>query len=87
VRRLALAAYALVGAEGFARVDFLAGPDRVYLSEINTIPGFTEISLFPQVCAAAGIAMPALCARIVALAESRRAAKPASRLRPEDLPR
>jgi D-alanine-D-alanine ligase len=87
VRRLALAAYALVGAEGFARVDFLAGPDRVYLSEINTIPGFTEISLFPQVCAAAGIAMPALCARIVALAESRRIARPASRLRPEDLPR
>lgn len=87
VRRLALAAYALIGAEGFARVDFLVGPDRVYLSEINTIPGFTEISLFPQVCAAAGIPMPALCARIVGLAEARRAVRSARRLRPEDLPR
>ena len=87
VRGLALAAYALIGAEGFARVDFLAGPDRVYVSEINTIPGFTEISLFPQVCASAGIPMPALCARIVALAEERHASRPAARLRPEDLPR
>jgi D-alanine-D-alanine ligase len=87
VRGLALAAYALIGAEGFARVDFLVGPDRAYLSEINTIPGFTEISLFPQVCAAAGIPMPALCARIVALAEARHAARPTPRLRPEDLPR
>jgi len=87
VRRLALAAYALIGAEGFARVDFLAGPGGVYVSEINTIPGFTEISLFPQVCAAAGIPMPALCLRIVALAEARRAARPAARLRPGDLPR
>jgi D-alanine-D-alanine ligase len=87
VRRLALAAYALIGAEGFARVDFLADGGRVYVSEVNTIPGFTEISLFPQVCAAAGIPLPDLCARIVALAEERRAARPATRLRPADLPR
>ncbi len=87
VRRLALAAYALIGAEGFARVDFLVDGDRVYVSEVNTIPGFTEISLFPQVCAAAGMPMPALCTRIVTLAEERHAARRATHVRPGDLPR
>ena len=49
IREQAAAAYRAVGASGFARVDFLVQGGRVYLSEINTIPGFTPISLFPLV--------------------------------------
>ena len=88
-RRIAAAAVVLIGAEGMARVDFLQdrGSGRLYLNEINTIPGFTPISLFPRVVAAAGLAFPDLCARIVALAVERRAAVPGSRLTAKDLPR
>ena len=88
-RRIAAAAVVLIGAEGMARVDFLQdrGSGSLYLNEINTIPGFTPISLFPRVVAAAGLAFPDLCARIVALAVERRAAVPGSRLTAKDLPR
>jgi D-alanine-D-alanine ligase len=87
VRDLALIAYRTAGAAGFARVDFLLEGETVYLSEINTIPGFTEISLFPQMCAAGGLPMPALCDRIVRLAVERAAARTTPRLAPGDLPR
>jgi D-alanine-D-alanine ligase len=87
VRDLALAAYRVAGAAGFARVDFLLEGETVHLSEINTIPGFTEISLFPQMCAAGGLPMPVLCDRIVRLAVERAAARTIPRLAPEDLPR
>jgi D-alanine-D-alanine ligase len=87
VRELALAAYRVAGAAGFARTDFLLDGDVVYLSEINTIPGFTEISLFPQMCAAGGLSMPALCDRIVRLAVERAATRSVPRLTPADLPR
>ena len=88
-RRIAAAAFGLIGAEGLARVDFLQ--DRktgsLYLNEINTIPGFTPISLFPRMVAAGGLGFPDLCARIVALAQERHAAVPRHRLDPSDLPR
>ena len=51
--KLARDAYRAVGREGFARVDFLLAGDELYLSEINTIPGFTPISLFPTLPAEA----------------------------------
>jgi D-alanine-D-alanine ligase len=88
-RRIAAAAFELIGAEGLARVDFLQ--DRrtgsLYLNEINTIPGFTPISLFPMMMAAGGVPFADLCARIVTGAVERHAALPARRLRPPDLPR
>ena len=87
VRDLALTAYRTAGAAGFARVDFLLDGGTAYVSEINTIPGFTEISLFPRMCAAGGLPMPALCDRIVRLAVDRAAARTVPRLRPGDLPR
>ncbi len=87
IRDVALAAYRITGAAGFARVDFLLEGGTVHVSEINTIPGFTEISLFPQMCAAAGLAMPGLCDRIVRLAVERAARRPMTRLTPADLPR
>ena len=88
-RRIAGAAFRLIGGAGFARVDFLLERETgaLYLNEINTIPGFTPISLFPVVAAADGLPFAALCTRIVDLAIERRAAAPTRRLGPSDLPR
>lgn len=80
-------AYRAIGAEGFARVDFLLAGDEIYLSEINTIPGFTPISLFPTLPAAGGYDFAAVCLRIVDLARERHAARVRRVLGPEDLPR
>ncbi|HEX5590789.1 MAG TPA: D-alanine--D-alanine ligase family protein [Candidatus Limnocylindrales bacterium] len=87
LRKLARDAYRAVAAEGFARVDFLVRGDEAYLSEINTIPGFTAISLFPTMPAEAGLDFTAVCRRILELALERHAARAASRLTPADLPR
>jgi D-alanine-D-alanine ligase len=87
IRSLALDAYRAIGCEGFARVDFLLAGDRLYLNEINTIPGFTPISLFPQLAASGLGSFGAVCRRIVELAEERRASRVRSRLTPADLPR
>ena len=55
VRRLAVAAFEALDCEGLARVDFFVRPDAVLINEINTMPGFTPISLFPRMCAASGM--------------------------------
>ena len=80
-------AYRGIGAEGFARMDFLVAGEAVYLSEVNTIPGFTPISLFPTLPAEGGYTFAAVCVRIVELAQARHAARVSGRLRPGDLPR
>ncbi len=85
--KLARDAYRSLGAEGFARVDFLLAGDVIYLSEINTIPGFTPISLFPAMAAEGGYDFGAVCERIVALALERAAEPRGGPLRPADLPR
>ncbi|MBI2777546.1 MAG: D-alanine--D-alanine ligase [Chloroflexi bacterium] len=87
MRKLARDAYRSIGAAGFARVDFLLHGDRPYLSEINTIPGFTPISLFPTMPAEGGLDFTAVCRRVVELALERHAGRVAARLRPSDLPR
>jgi D-alanine-D-alanine ligase len=87
MQKLARDAYRSVGAEGFARVDFLVRDDGIFLSEINTIPGFTPIGLFPTLPAEAGLDFRAVCLRVIDLAIERHAARPAMRLRPDDLPR
>jgi D-alanine-D-alanine ligase len=87
ILKIARDAYRAIGAEGFARVDFLLDGSQPYLSEINTIPGFTPISLFPTLPAAAGLDFAAVCRRVVDLARERCADRPDRRLRPEDLPR
>ena len=87
IRQIALDAYRAVGCEGFARVDFLLAGDELYLNEINTIPGFTPISLFPQMAAAGLGSFAAVCRRIVELAEARQATRVGSRLTIADLPR
>ena len=54
VRELAEKAFRLIGAKGFARVDFFLNEDGIWLNEINTIPGFTSISMFPKLWKATG---------------------------------
>lgn len=68
LRELALAAYRAVDARGMARVDFLAVPDVVYLSEMNTIPGFTTTSMFPKQAELAGMTFGELVTRLIDLA-------------------
>jgi D-alanine-D-alanine ligase len=87
ILKIARDAYRAIGAEGFSRVDFLLQGDAIYLSEINTIPGFTPISLFPTMPAEGGYDFAAVCLRIVDLALDRHAHRVATRLAPTDLPR
>ncbi|MGZ9277144.1 MAG: D-alanine--D-alanine ligase family protein [Candidatus Limnocylindrales bacterium] len=79
--------YRAIGAEGFARVDFLMAGERIVVSEINTIPGFTPISLFPTMPAEGGHTFTDVCVRIVELAIERHASRPATHLGVGDLPR
>ena len=70
VRELALAAFRAIDARGMARVDFFleVGTGRIYLNEINTIPGFTRVSMYPMLWDASGVPFPELCDRLIALA-------------------
>jgi D-alanine-D-alanine ligase len=77
VRRLGLAAFQAVDAAGFARVDFFLekATGRLLVNEINTIPGFTSISMYPKLWAASGVPYPELLARLVTLGVERHAAR------------
>lgn len=70
-KELALAAHHALGCRGFSRVDFIVGRERIYILEVNTIPGMTSLSLFPDAARAAGIEFPQLVSRIVELALER----------------
>lgn len=87
MHKLARDVYRGIGAEGFARIDFLVAGERIVVSEINTIPGFTPISLFPTMPAEGGYTFLDVCRRIIDLALERHAARPGGRLTPSDLPR
>jgi D-alanine-D-alanine ligase len=87
ILKIARDAYRAIGATGFARVDFLLVGERIVLSEINTIPGFTPISLFPAMSSEGGYSFGSVCSRIVELGLARHAARAGRRLRPTDLPR
>ncbi len=69
VRKIAEKAYAVLGCCGMSRVDFFMdrGTREFYLNEINTIPGFTSISMFPRMCDAGGLAYPELLDRLISL--------------------
>ncbi len=72
VRALAARVFALAGCSGLARCDFFVEPDgRVLVNELNTMPGFTETSVYAKLLEAGGIAYPDLCRRLVALAQAR----------------
>ncbi|HEY7257353.1 MAG TPA: D-alanine--D-alanine ligase family protein [Solirubrobacterales bacterium] len=72
LRELAVEAFGLGGCSGLARCDFFVEPDgAVLLNELNTMPGFTETSVYAKLWEAAGISYPDLCDRLVALAIER----------------
>jgi D-alanine-D-alanine ligase len=70
VRELAIKAYRALDCSGMARVDFFVekGTGRALINEINTIPGFTKISMYPKLWEAAGISYPDLIHRLIELA-------------------
>jgi D-alanine-D-alanine ligase len=73
VRELAVAAFRAVDCSGLARVDFLMEPrsGKIYLNEINTMPGFTSISMYPKLWAATGVSYPELIERLIQLGMER----------------
>jgi len=71
LRDLACRAFAAIGGTGLARVDFLqevGGEGRIYINEINTLPGFTEISMYPRLWGISGVPLPELVDRLVQIA-------------------
>ncbi len=69
VRDLAAKAFTVLGCEGYARVDFFVTEQNdIYINEINTIPGFTDISMFPRLMAATGLPYDKLLDRLIELA-------------------
>jgi len=77
VRRLSIAAFRALDCAGMARVDFLLSrpSGRIFVNEINTIPGFTTISMYSKMWAASGLEYSALLDRLIALALERHAGK------------
>jgi D-alanine-D-alanine ligase len=73
IRRLAIACYQACDCEGMARVDFLleTSSGKFFINEINTIPGFTSISMYPKMWEAAGMPFVALVDRLIELAIER----------------
>jgi D-alanine-D-alanine ligase len=67
VQKLAIAAFQAVDCTGLARVDFLMDPKsrKIFVNEINTMPGFTAISMYPKMWAASGVAYPELIDRLI----------------------
>lgn len=70
IRELSVAAFKTLSLRGMARVDFLARADlsEIFFNEVNTIPGFTAISMYPKMWEASGISLPRLVDRLIELA-------------------
>jgi D-alanine-D-alanine ligase len=81
VQQMAIRAFQAVDCSGLARVDFLMDPvaEKIYLNEINTMPGFTSISMYPKLWAASGLEYGALIDRLIGLALERDEEKKRSR--------
>ena len=78
IRDMAVAAFRACDLSGLARVDFLMEPDgkrRIFLNEVNTLPGFTQISMYPKLWEATGIAYRDLITRLIELALERQEEK------------
>jgi len=71
VQRIAVTAFASTECSGMARVDFFLRSDDLWINEINTIPGFTSISMYPKLWAASGLPYPELIERLIELAIER----------------
>ena len=71
VRRLARETFVRVGCAGLARVDFFVEGERVLVNELNTLPGFTQTSVYPKLWEATGLPFPELCDRLLQTALDR----------------
>jgi len=74
IREMAVAAFRACDLSGLARVDFLMEPDgkqRIYLNEVNTMPGFTQISMYPKLWEATGLPYTELLTKLIELALER----------------
>jgi D-alanine-D-alanine ligase len=80
VQEYAVRAYIATDCAGMARVDFLLDRDtnELFLNELNTIPGFTKISMYPKLWSASGLAYPELVQELIDLAVSRKAERDAT---------
>ncbi len=78
IREMAVAAFKACDLSGLARVDFLMEPDgkrRIFVNEVNTMPGFTQISMYPKLWEATGLSYKDLITRLIELAMERQAEK------------
>jgi D-alanine-D-alanine ligase len=78
IREMAVAAFKACDLSGLSRVDFLMEPDgkrRIYINEVNTMPGFTRISMYPKLWEASGVSYKDLITRLIELALERHAEK------------
>ncbi len=78
IREMAVAAFKSCDLAGLARVDFLMEPDgkqRIFVNEVNTMPGFTQISMYPKLWEASGLSYKELITRLIELALERHAEK------------
>ncbi len=75
IREYALRAYKAIDCAGMARADFFVASDtnKIYLNELNTLPGFTSISMYPKLWQASGLSYPQLVDRLIELALARKA--------------
>ena len=81
IRRLAIGAFRAIDASGFARVDFFLerGTNRIFVNEINTIPGFTSISMYPKLWEATEVKYSRLIQKLIELGIERADARAARR--------
>jgi D-alanine-D-alanine ligase len=81
IRRMAVAAFLALDLSGLARADFFLDKDSgaIYVNEVNTLPGFTQISMYPKLWEATGIPYPALLDRLIQLGLERHADKQRNR--------
>jgi D-alanine-D-alanine ligase len=83
IRVLAVRCFEVLGCEGMARVDFFVeDSNKIWLNEVNTIPGFTSISMYPKMWEAAGVSLSALLDKLVTLAIARNRRDAALKLSP-----
>jgi len=78
IREMAVAAFKACDLAGLARVDFLMEPGgrrRIFVNEVNTMPGFTQISMYPKLWEASGVPYKKLITRLIELALERQAEK------------
>ncbi|NQU77559.1 D-alanine--D-alanine ligase [Candidatus Falkowbacteria bacterium] len=71
IQKIACSAFRVLDLAGMARVDFFLSRDKIYLNEVNTIPGFTSISMYPKLWQASGLSYSKLLDRLIELAIER----------------